>query len=172
MCFFNPSFLGGLRWDRQPGQPGKSWVTAVSFSPEKCSRGHLSLPSPRPVKIPTPWTKGLSSKRCPGIRILSRADREIGVFWNAAPHTRLRREFPRETGLMVRCPWKVGKAFQTKQVNRPYCRDQEGRRGSDEVVPGTSVFPSRETGMSGSFWGLMKLAKYCFKLQDETWDFS
>ena len=56
VCFFNPSFLGGLRWDRQPGQPGKSWVTAVSFSPEKCSRGHLSLPSPRPVKIPTPWT--------------------------------------------------------------------------------------------------------------------
>ena len=106
------------------------------------------------------------------IGFLSRADQEIGVFWNAAPHTRLRLEFPRETGLMLRCPWKVGKAFQTKQVNRPYCRDQEGRRGSDEVVPGTSVFPSSETGMSGNFWGLMKLAKYCFKLQDETWDFS
>ena len=26
--------------------------------------------------------------------------------------------------------------------------------------------------VSGNFWGLMKLAKYCFKLQDETWDFS
>ena len=73
---------------------------------------------------------------------------------------------------MLRCPWKVGKAFQTKQVNRPSCRDQEGRRGSDEVVPGTSVFPSSETSMSGNFWGHMKLAKYCFKLQDETWDFS
>ena len=87
-------------------------------------------------------------------------------------NNRLRLEFPRETGLMLRCPWKVGKAFQTKQVNRPYCRDQEGRRGSDEVVPGTLVFPLSETGMSGNFWGLMKLAKYCFKLQDETWDFS
>ena len=115
---------------------------------------------------------GLHSKRCPGIGFLLRADQEIGVFWNAAPHTRLHLEFPRETGLMLRCPWKVGKAFQTKQVNRPYCRDQEGRRGSDEVVPGTSVFPLSETGMSGNFWGLTKLAKYCFKLQDETWDFS
>ena len=27
------------------------------------------------------------------------------------------------------------------------CRDQEGRRGSDEVVQGTSVVPSSETGM-------------------------
>ena len=45
-------------------------------------------------------------------------------------------------------------------------------KGSDEVVPGTSVFPLSETCMSGNFWGLTKLAKYCFKLQDETWDFS
>ena len=41
-----------------------------------------------------------------------------------------------------------------------------------EVVPGTSVFTSSETDISGNFWGLTKLAKYCFKLQDETWDFS
>ena len=33
------------------------------------------------------------------------------------------------------------------------CRDQEGRRGSDEAVPGLSVFPSREPGVSGNFWG-------------------
>ena len=32
------------------------------------------------------------------------------------------------------------------------CRDQEGRRGSDEVVPGPSVFPSREPSVSGNFW--------------------
>ena len=64
---------------------------------------------------------GLPSKWCAGIGFLSRADQEIGVFWNAAPHTRLRLEFPHETGLMLRCPWKVGKAFQTKQVNRPSC---------------------------------------------------
>ena len=32
--------------------------------------------------------------------------------------------------------------FQTTQGTRLSCRDQEGRRGSDEVVPGPSVFPS------------------------------
>ena len=114
---------------------------------------------------------GLPSKWCAGIGFLLRADQEIGVFWNAAPHTRLRLEFPRETGLMLRCPWKVGKAFQTKQVNRPYCRDQEGRRGSDEVVPGPSVFPSREPSVSGNFCGRIKGVKYRVALQGGTWDF-
>ena len=36
----------------------------------------------------------------------------------------------------------------SKQGNRPPCRYQEGRRGSKQVVPGTSVFPSNETGVS------------------------
>ena len=40
------------------------------------------------------------------------------------------------------------------------------------MVPGTSVFLSRETGMSGKFLGHIKGAKYCFDLQDGTWDFS
>ena len=35
--------------------------------------------------------------------------------------------------------------------SRPSFRDQERRRGSDEVLPGTSVFPLSETGMS--VWG-------------------
>ena len=39
---------------------------------------------------------------------------------------------------------------QSKQGNRTSCHDQEGRRVSDEVVPGTSVFSSSETGMSRS----------------------
>ena len=43
--------------------------------------------------------------------------------------------------------------FQTTQGNRLSCRDQEGRRGSDEVVPGPSMFPSREPGVSGNSWG-------------------
>ena len=38
--------------------------------------------------------------------------------------------------------------LQTKQGNRHTGHDQKGRRGSDEVVPGTSVVPSSETGMS------------------------
>ena len=65
-------------------------------------------------------------------------------------------EFPHETGLILRCAAKVMKLFQTKQRNRPSCGDQEGRSGSDEVLLGTSVFPSSETGMSGSFWGRIK----------------
>ena len=90
---------------------------------------------------------------------LSRADQGIGVFWHAAPPTRLCLEFPRETGLILMCARKVGNAFQTKQGNRTSCRDQEGRRVSDEVVPGTSVFSSSETGMSGNFWGRIKGSK-------------
>ena len=43
-------------------------------------------------------------------------------------------------------------------------RDQEGRRGSDEVVPGTSVLPLSETGKSGNFSGCIKGAKYRFAL--------
>ena len=38
--------------------------------------------------------------------------------------------------------------FQTTQGNRLSCRDQEGRRGSEEAVPGPSVFPSGEPGVS------------------------
>ena len=47
-----------------------------------------------------------------------------------------RLEFPRETGLILRCAGKARNPFQTTQGNRLSCRDQEGRRGSDEVVPG------------------------------------
>ena len=81
-------------------------------------------------------------------------------------------EFPRETGLILRCAGTIGNPFQTKQGNRPSFQDQEERRGSDEVVPGTSVFPLSETGKSGNFSGCIKGAKYRFILQDGTWDFS
>ena len=47
---------------------------------------------------------------------------------------------------------KAGNPFQTTQGNRLSCRDQEGRRGSEEAVPGPSVFPSGEPGLSGGFW--------------------
>ena len=62
--------------------------------------------------------------------------------------------------------------LKKKQGNRPSCRDQEGRRGSEEVLPGSLVFLSRETGMSGNFVGRIKAAKYHFQLQDGTLDFS
>ena len=50
------------------------------------------------------------------------------------------------------CAGKAGNPFQTTQGNRLSCSDQEGRRGSDEAVPGPSVLPSREPGVSGNFW--------------------
>ena len=64
-----------------------------------------------------------------------------------------RLEFPRETGLILRCAGRAGNPFRTTQGNRLSCRDQEGIRCSDEAVPGLSVFPSREPGVSGNFWG-------------------
>ena len=66
---------------------------------------------------------------------------------------------------------KFSSALQTKHGSRPSCCDQEGWRGSQEVVPWTLVFPSSETGMSGNFGGRIKGAKYRFVLQDGTWDF-
>ena len=80
-------------------------------------------------------------------------------------------EFPPETGLILRCSRKAGNPFQTTQGNRLSCRDQERRRGSDEVVPGPSVFPSREPSVSGNFCGRIKRVKYRFALKDGTWDF-
>ena len=79
------------------------------------------------------------------------ADTEIGVFRRVAPTTRLRLEFPRETGLILRCAGKVRNPFQTKQGNRPSRRDQEGIRGSEQAVHRTLVFPSSETGCRGTF---------------------
>ena len=124
-----------------------------------------------PLRV-VPSSTGLPSKRCQGIGFLSKVDREIGVFRNVAPTTRLRLEFPHQTGLILRCARNVGNPFQTKQGNRPSCCDQVGRRGSEEVVSGTSVFLSSETGMSGNFWGRIKGAKYHFEVQDGTWYFS
>ena len=64
-----------------------------------------------------------------------------------------RLEFARETGVILRCAGKAGNPFQTTQGNRLSCRDQEGRRGSEEAVLGPSVFHSREPSISGNFWG-------------------
>ena len=58
-------------------------------------------------------------------------DGEIGVFLNVARATRLHLEFQYETGVLLRCDRKDRITFHTKQENRPSCRDQEGRRGSD-----------------------------------------
>ena len=103
---------------------------------------------------------------------LPRGDREIGVLRNVEAPTRPRLECRREIGLILRCDRKVGNPFRTKQGSRPSCRDQDGRRGSEEVVQKTSVFLSRETGMPGNLVGRIKGSKYRFDLQFLTWDFS
>ena len=41
--------------------------------------------------------------------------------------------------------------FILTQGNRLSCRDQEGRGGPEEAVPGTSVFSSSQTGVSRNF---------------------
>ena len=113
----------------------------------------------------------LSSNRCLGIGFLSRADREITVFRHVAPPLRLRLEFPRETASSeVRGEGREPLADKAGELT--LLRDQEGKRGSDEVVPGTLVFPSSATRMSGNFWGSIKGAKYHFALEDRTWDYS
>ena len=115
---------------------------------------------------------GWHSKRCPGFGFFSRGDCEIGVLRNVAPPTSPRLEFLRETRLNLRWDRKVGNPFQTKQGNGHSCGDLEGIRGSEEVMPGTSVFLSRETGKSGNFVSRIKAVKLRFELQDDTWDFS
>ena len=115
---------------------------------------------------------GWSSERCPGIGFLSKGDREIGVLRNVEAPTRPRLECRRETGLILRCDRKVGNSFQAKQGSRPSCGDQEGRRGSEEVVPENLGVPLQGNRDAGELWGRIKGVKYRFDLQFLTWDFS
>ena len=85
-----------------------------------------------PLRV-MPSSTGLPSKRCPGIGFFSRAYQKIGVFQHVVPPTRLRLEFPRETGLILRCAGKVRNPLQTKQGNRPTARDQTSSCGAREV---------------------------------------
>ena len=82
-----------------------------------------------------------------------------------------RLEFPRETGLILRFAGKAGNPFQTTQGNRLSCRDQEGRRGSEEAVPEPSVFPSGDPACRGTFGGRRKAVRDRFALQGGTGDF-
>ena len=81
-----------------------------------------------------------------------------------------RLKFPGEASLILRCAGKAGNPFQTTQRNRLSCRDREGRRGSDEVVPGPSVFPRGNPACQGTLGGRTKGVMYRFALQGGTWD--
>ena len=119
-----------LRWPLEVSPGREATCRAVfgtwGFFPDDARASHCPF-------VLTSFT-GWSSGRCPGIGFLSRGDREIGVLRNVEPPTRPRLECRRETGLILRCDRKVGNPFQTKQGSRPSCPDQEGRRGSEEVV--------------------------------------
>ena len=56
-------------------------------------------------------------------------------------------------GLVLRCAGKVGNPFQTNHGSRPSSGNQEGRSGSDEVVPAVSPFSPclQSFPASGSF---------------------
>src|SRR5574341_978933 len=88
-----------------------------------------------------------------GHRVLIKRGPEIGVFRNVEPPTRPRLECRHETVLILRCDQKFGNPFQTKQGSRPSCRDQEGRRGSEEVVPENLGVPLQGDQDAGELCG-------------------
>ena len=96
---------------------------------------------------------GWTSERCPGIGFLSRGDRKIRVLRNVEAPTRPRLEFSRETGLILRCDRKFGNPLEAKQGSRPSCEDQEGRRGSEEVVPENLGVPLQGDRDAGELCG-------------------
>ena len=115
---------------------------------------------------------GWSSERGPGIGSFSRGDREIGVLRNVEPPTRPRLECRRETGLILRCDLKVGTPSRQSRGVDPPVQIRRVEEAQWKWCRKTSVFLSRETGMSGNFVGRIKGAKYRFDLQYLTWDFS
>ena len=88
---------------------------------------------------------------------LSRADPEFEVLRYVAPPTRPDLKFLWETSLILWCDGKVRNPFQTKLGNRPSSPDQEGRRGSEEVLPenfGVPLEGDRDVGaLCGSHQG-------------------
>ena len=138
-----------LRWPLEVS-PGREATCRAVFGtwgsfPDDARAGHC----PFVLASFTGW----SSERCPGIGFLPRGDREIGVLRNVEAPTRPRLECRREPGLILRCDRKVGNPFQTKQGSRPSCRDQEGRRGSEEVVPENLGVPLQGDRDAGELCG-------------------
>ena len=73
---------------------------------------------------------GVTFELLQGNEALSPVEGDIGVFANGSPTPGVPLEFQGENGLL-RCGGKVRIPFQTKQGNRPSCRDKDGRRDSD-----------------------------------------
>ena len=88
------------------------------------------------------------------------------------PPTRPRLECRRETGLILRCDREVGNPFQKNRGVDPPVEIRRVERAQRRGCRKTSVFLSRETGISGNLVGRIKDAKCPFHLQFLTWDFS
>ena len=92
-----------LAWDGGAGKVKVKSLSGVQFfasDPMNCS-------------LPASSVHGIFQAIVLEWGFLSRADQGIGVFWHAAPPTRLCLEFPSETCLILRCAGKVGNPFQT-----------------------------------------------------------
>ena len=132
------------------GQEGQAWSWVEVWNTSclsRCSRGERLL-------VELYLEPGVFSRRCKGeslplrVVFIHRVELEglsrHRVLIKSGPCTRgpsecgnthkATLEFCLETGLILRCDRKFGNPFQTKQGSRPSCRDQEGRRGSEEVV--------------------------------------
>src|SRR5574340_1025273 len=150
--------------------PGREATCRAVFGTWGCFPDDARKNSPFVLTSFTGW----SSERCPGIGFLSRADREIGVLRNVEPPTRPRLECLRETGLILRCG-ATGRSGTPSRQSRgvdPPVQIRRGERAQRRGCRKTSVFLSRETGISGNFVGRIKGAKCPFDLEFLTWDFS
>ena len=139
---FNRRVSAELEQENQASACVEEWNSACLSSCSRCDRPLVELYL-EPEAFPGQCNWGLSSPSCCDfiLRVtfeevtwnwdLSWVDGEICVFWNVARHTRIPLKSQCEIGLLLRCDGKVGIPFQAKQANRPSCRDQEGRRGSD-----------------------------------------
>ena len=132
----------------------------------------LPLSTPGSGELPSSnhWDR-VAFEEVSGHRVLIKSGPENRCRSARGPSHMASLEFPPETGLILRCTRKAGNPFQRKQGNRLSCRDQEGRTGSDEAVPGLSVFPRGYPACRGAFGGRTKGVRYCFALQGGTWDF-
>ena len=115
------------RRDRLPTPPFLGFPCGSTGKESACNAGDLGLipglenphgrrSSRKPLRRPRPREL---IKSGPGNRGRSQC----------GPTHVARLEFPRETGLILRCAWKARNPFQTTQGNRLSCRDQEGRDG-------------------------------------------
>ena len=88
-----------------------------------------------------------------GVSLVAQMVKNLPAVWETgvrslAQEDPLKKEMAAHSGTLA---WKIPWTKEPgAQGNRLSCRDQEGRGGSEEAVPGPSVFPSGEPGVSGA----------------------